>query len=87
MKSRYDNSPGKDASMAKTRQMRYESEHAAKNQFVKAEQAKAAKNQGRVPNLNGEAMMTNAYMCNNGEHAQEFARELTRSLEPEFPVR
>jgi hypothetical protein len=88
MRERYDGNPGKDARMAKVRQERMEAEHSSKNQFVKREQEKIAAKSGRVPNLKGEAMETNAYMCNNGMHAQEFARELTKGIDHEaFPVK
>lgn len=88
MKSRYDNSPGKDASMAKTRQTRHEAEHSATNQFVKKVQGEQAKHAGRIPNLSEKSMEFNAYMCNNGEHAQELAKDITKGLDPvAFPVK
>lgn len=88
MRDRYDGNPGKDARMAKVRQSRMEAEHSSKNQFVKREQAKTASKAGKVPNLKGEAMEFNSYMCNNGAHAQEFARELTKGIDHEaFPVK
>jgi hypothetical protein len=88
MKSRYDNAPGKEASMAKTRQMRFESEHSSKNAFVKKQQAELARMAGKVPNLKGEAMEFDAYMCNDGEHAQELARDVTKGLDKvAFPLK
>lgn len=87
MKSRYDGAPGKDAAMAKTRQNRFESEHSAKNAFVKKVQNEQARHAGRSPNLKGEAMEFNAYMCNNGAHAQMLAKEITKGLDPvAYPV-
>ncbi|MDP4145637.1 MAG: hypothetical protein Q8936_14315 [Bacillota bacterium] len=87
MKSRYDNTPGKDATMAKTRQSRFEAEHSAKNTFVKKVQSEQSRMAGRHPNLKGEAMEFNAYMCNNGEHAQMLAKEITRGIDNvAFPV-
>jgi hypothetical protein len=74
--------------IANVRQGRFEAEHAAKNQFVKKVQAEQAKNQGKAPNLKAEAMNFNAYMCNNGMHAQELAVDATRGLDKvAFPVR
>ncbi len=88
MRNRYDNSPGKEASMAKTRQMRHEAEHAAKNAFVRRVQAEQARHGGRVPDLKAEAMDFDAYMCNDGRHAQEFGKKLTKGIdEVAFPVR
>lgn len=87
MKNRYDGSPGKDSMMAKTRHNRLEAEHSAKNAFVKRQQAETAKMAGKSPNLKSEAMEFNAYMCNNGEHAQEFGKKLTKGLDKvAFPV-
>jgi hypothetical protein len=88
MKDRYDGNPGKEASMANTRQGRLEAEHRATNAFVKSVQAKQAVHAGRAPNLKGEAMEFNAYMCNNGMHAQELARDITKGIDPvAFPVK
>ena len=87
MKSRYDNSPGKDAGMAKTRQNRYEAEHSAKDAFVKKQQAELARMGGKSPNLSPKSMEFNAYMCNNGEHAQMLAKKITVGLDKvAFPV-
>jgi len=73
--------------MAKTRQNRFESEHSAKDEFVKRVQNEQARNAGRSPNLKGEAMEFNAYMCNNGEHAQMLGKKLTAGLDKvAFPV-
>jgi len=88
MKDRYDGNPGKEAAIANTRQKRLESEHSANNAFVKKVQAEQDKYAGRKPDLKGEAMEFDAYMCNNGEHAQEFARSLTKGLDKvAFPVK
>lgn len=88
MKDRYDGAPGKEAAMANVRQRRYEAEHAAKNAFVKKVQAEQARHGGVPPDLKGEAMHFNAYMCNNGEHAQELAREVTAGMDKvAFPLK
>ena len=88
MKSRYDNMPSKEAAIANSRQARLEAEHSAKNQFVKKVQAEQARHGGRAPDLKAESMEFNAYMCNNGEHAQELAREVTAGLDKvAFPVK
>jgi protein-arginine kinase activator protein McsA len=74
--------------MAKTRQNRYEAEHTANNAFVKRVQAEQARHGGRTPNLKAEALNFNAYMCNNGEHAQELAKDITGGLDKvAFPVK
>lgn len=87
MRSRYDGNPGKDASIANVRQKRLEAEHSAKNAFVKKVQAEQARHAGRAPRLEEKSMHFNAYMCNNGEHAQQFGKELTRGLDKvAFPV-
>lgn len=88
MKSRYDGAPGKDAKMANVRQSRMQAEHADANNFVKKEQREQDKYAGRDPKLKNEALEFNAYMCNNGKHAQMFATELTKGLDKvAFPVR
>lgn len=88
MKNRYDGNPGKEAAIANTRQGRMEAEHNATNQFVKKVQNEQGKYAGKAPDLKGESMMFNAYMCNDGEHAQEFARDITKGLDKvAFPVK
>lgn len=88
MKNRYDGSPSKEAAMAKTRQNRYQSEHNANNAFVKKVQAEQARHAGRVPNMNPEMMDFCSYMSNDGEHAQELARDATMGLDKvAFPVK
>ena len=88
MKSRYDLAPGKEASIANVRQKRYESEHSANNAFVKKVQAEQSRHGGKEPRLEGEAMEFNAYMCNNGMHAQKLAVEITKGLDKvAFPVK
>ena len=87
MKSRYDNQPGKESAIANMRQKRLEAEHSAKNAFVKKVQSEQDRHAGRKPDLKGEAMHFNAYMCNNGAHAQAFGKELTRGIDNvAFPV-
>jgi len=88
MKNRYDGNPGKEASIANVRQSRMEAMHNATNQFVKKVQSAQAAHAGRAPNLKGESMEFNAYMCNNGEHAQELAKDITAGLDKvAFPVK
>lgn len=76
MKDRYDGMKSKDAAMSNQRQRRLESEHSAKNAFVKKQQAELARHAGRAPNMKGESMEFNAYMCNDGAHAQRLGKEL-----------
>ena len=74
--------------MAKTRQMRHEAEHKSHNEFVKKVQAAQAVHAGREPRLSEKSMEFSSYMCNNGEHAQELAREITVGLDKvAFPVK
>jgi hypothetical protein len=88
MKDRYDGSPGKDAAMQNTRQKRYEAEHSAKDAFVKKQEAELSRYAGRAPKLEAAALEFNAYMCNDGEHAQMLAKDLTKGLDNvAFPVR
>lgn len=87
MKSRYDGQPSKEAAIANQRHKRLEAEHSAKNAFVKKVQSEQARNGARAPDLKGEAMNFNAYMCNNGEHAQMLAKDITKGLDKvAFPV-
>lgn len=74
--------------MANTRQSRLEAEHSGKDSFVKKQQAELSKYAGKAPKLEGKSMEFNAYMCNNGAHAQELAVEVTKGLDKvAFPVR
>lgn len=87
MKSRYDGQAGKEAAISNMRQKRLEAEHAAKNAFVKKVQNEQARHGGIAPNLRPESMHFNAYMCNNGLHAQELAKGITKGLDKvAFPV-
>ena len=88
MRNRYDGAPGKDASMAMTRHKRHEAEHSATNAFVKRVQNEQARHGGRPPKLEAASMEFNAYMCNNGMHAQDLAVEITKGLDKvAFPVK
>lgn len=87
MKDRYDGAPGKDAAMSNTRQSRYESQHSAKDAFVKREQAAQGKYAGRKPTMKSDMFEFNANMQNNGEWAQDFGRKLTAGIDKvAFPV-
>lgn len=85
---RYDGVRGKEAANANSRQSRLEAEHDAKNAFVKKVQSEQAKFAGKAPKLEDKSLNFNAYMCNNGMHAQEVARDLTKGLDKTaFPVK
>lgn len=87
MKDRYDGAPGKDAAICNTRQRRYESEHSAKNAFVKREQAAVEKYAGKRPEMKGDLMDFNATQQNTGEWAQRFGKKLTAGIDHvAFPV-
>jgi len=79
--------PGKDSAIANVRQNRFEAEHSAKNAFVKKVQAEQSRYAGKPPKLSEKSMQFNAYMCNNGEHAQELGKKLTSNIDHvAFPV-
>ena len=85
---RYDGLKGKENVNAQNRQRRLEAEHNSIDAFVKKVQSQQAKYAGKAPVLKPEAEKFNAYMCNNGEHAQEFARSLTKGLDKvAYPVK
>jgi len=89
MKSRYDGIPGKEAANLNRRQKMQESQHNANDAFVKRSQA-ALKSMGMKTsvNLDNKYMNMDACMINDGEHAQEFARDLTKGIdEKAFPVK
>jgi hypothetical protein len=87
MRSRYDGNPGKDSAIANTRQKRLESEHSRKDAFVKKQQAELSRMGAKAPNLKPESMHFNAYMCNDGAHAQELGKKLTSGIDHvAFPV-
>lgn len=74
--------------MQNTRQKRFEAEHNANDMFVKKQQNELSRMAGKHPDLKGEAMEFNAYMCNNGMHAQMLAKELTAGIDNvAFPVK
>jgi len=88
MMDRYNGLKGKENVNAQARQRRLEAEHNAKDNFVKKVQNAQDKFAGKAPELKKEAEKFNAYMCNNGEHAQEYARSLTAGLDKvAFPVK
>lgn len=69
-------------------QSKMEAMHSANNAFVKKAQAQTASLAGHAPSLPKEAMKFNAYMTNDGMHAQELARSLTSGLDKKaFPVK
>lgn len=57
------------------------------NAFVRAEQAKMKNKMGNRPMLDPAAKEFNAYMCNDGESAKEFARKLTKGMDDAFPLK
>jgi hypothetical protein len=66
----------------------FEEHHNRNNSFVREHEAMTATMGGKAPNLEDKSMHFNAYMCNNGAHAQEFGRELTAGLDKKaFPVK
>lgn len=74
--------------MARTRHNRNEAEHNANNVFVKKVQNEQARYAGKSPKLEAESLKFNAYMCNNGERAQDLASKITKGLDKKaFPVK
>lgn len=57
------------------------------NAFVKAEQMKMKSKMGNRPVMKREMEEFNAYMSNDGENAQDFARKLCSSMEDAFPLK
>jgi len=87
MKDRYDGNPGKEAAIANTRQGRLESQHSAKNAFVRREQSAQGQYAGRKPMMKADMFEFNANMQNNGAWAQDFGKKLTSGLDKvAFPV-
>jgi len=65
-----------------------EAQHSGTDSFVKSQEARLAKLGGRAPRLEEKDMMFDAEMMNNGAHAQELGRALTKGLDKEaFPVK
>ena len=57
------------------------------NAFVKAEQMKLKGKMGNRPVMKKEMEEFNAYMSNDGENAQDFARKLCSGMEDAFPLK
>lgn len=57
------------------------------NAFVKAEQMKMKSKMGNRPGAPREMEEFNAYMSNDGEKAQEFARKLCSGMDDAFPLK
>ena len=57
------------------------------NAFVKAEQMKMKNKMGNRPVMKREMEEFNAYMSNDGENAQDFARKLCSGMEDAFPLK
>jgi hypothetical protein len=88
MKSRYDKAPGKEAANANVRQKRMEAMHSEADSFVKSQERKVEAKAGHNPVLKAENLEFCSYMSNNGMHAQDLARELTKGLDKDaFPVK
>lgn len=88
MMNRYDGSKGKEHANAQVRQARLEAEHNAKDAFVKKVQNEQSRHAGKAPKLEPKFENFNAAMMNNGVHAQEYARGLTKGLDKvAFPVK
>lgn len=79
---------GKEAQISNNRQRMAQSQHSETNSFVKSEQEKTKKLAGKAPMMEERYYRFDACMMNNGAHAQELAKEITRGIDHEaFPVR
>jgi hypothetical protein len=57
------------------------------NAFVKGEQERMKKHMGNRPMMKKEMEEFDAYMSNDGECAQRFARKLTAGMDDAFPLK
>jgi hypothetical protein len=57
------------------------------NAFVKSEQMKMKSKMGNRPVMKREMEEFNAYMSNDGENAQDFARKLCGGMDDAFPLK
>ncbi len=57
------------------------------NAFVRAEQARLRSKMGNKPTMPAAMYEFDAYMSNDGAHAQEFGRKLTGGMDDAFPVK
>lgn len=57
------------------------------NEFVRREQAKLRGMMGGRPGCPPAMKELDAYMSNDGEGAQDFARKLTKGMDDAFPVK
>lgn len=79
---------GKEARRSNMREKRLDAEHRGNNEFVKRHQEELKGMSGRDPRMDGKMMDFCSYMSNDGEHAQQFGRELTAGLDKKaFPVK
>jgi hypothetical protein len=57
------------------------------NAFVRAEQSKMKDKMGNRPVMKREMQEFDAFMSNDGENAQDFARKLCRGMEDAYPLK
>jgi hypothetical protein len=57
------------------------------NAFVRKEQSRLRGMMGNRPKMKREMEEFDAYMSNDGEAAQDFARGLTKGIDDAFPVK
>ena len=79
---------GKDAAISNNRQKMEQAEHGGKNEFVKREQMAMKSMVGKAPMMEDRYYKFDACQMNDGMHAQEFARDITKGLDKKaFPVK
>lgn len=86
--NKYTNMPKRETGKERAMQARLDAQHEANNSFVKKNQTELSRYAGKPPKLPEAAQKFDAYMCNNGTNAQEFARDLTKGMDKTaFPVK
>lgn len=69
-------------------QKSYQAEHSSNDAFAKKRGQALAKEAGKLPKLGENQLRTDAYMCNNGKHAEAFTHKLVQGLDKSaYPVK
>ena len=88
MRDGYEKAKGRESMRANQRQKMFEAHHNESNAFVKHHEAMLATMGAKAPNLEEKYMEFDACMISDGEHAQEFGRQLTKGLDDKaYPVK
>lgn len=77
-----------EAGLVNKMRKHHESEFSQANAFVKKHESEIKKMFGGNADMPQEAMNTDAYMCNDGDHAYKMSTKLAQGLDKKaFPVR